>query len=120
MAQRPLWYDPAVQQQPQVQPQQVQPSNLAAALMARQQPLRLDTPSVGISPSAMQKFADAFKTDPNAPSPYAKMTPAEMAAQTASVQPFGAAGTPSAAYNSPSWLSDATGWLSRLFGGGGG
>jgi hypothetical protein len=86
----------------------------------------------------MQALAQAFKgeTDPvkygmpgqtvdprtgmgNTPlgyDPYANMTPAEIAGQAASVQPFGAAGTPSAAYN-PTAIPPS--WLERQFGGGG-
>jgi hypothetical protein len=127
-----------VQQQPQVQPAQVQSSNLAAALMAHQQPLKLSTPSVNIPPGALDSLMKSLQgeTDPvkygmpgqtvdprtgmgNTPlgyDPYANMTPAEIAGQAASVQPFGAAGTPSAAYN-PTAIPPS--WLERQFGGGG-
>jgi hypothetical protein len=136
VAQRPLWYDPAVQQQPQVQPSYPSGSNLAQALMARQQPLVLPTPSTGISPAGIEQLAKMFKgeTDPvkygmpgktvdprtgmgSTPlgyDPYANMTPADLAAQSSSVLPFGEG--PSAAYN-PTSIPPSM--LERWFGGGG-
>ena len=118
-------------------------SGLAAAMARPGAPFTLPTPSAGIPLSSMMAMKEMMDrkvaaeqapgtmpgqavdprtgmgTAPPGGDPYANMTAAELAGQARSNLPFGAIGSPSAAYNSlppPQDIPAPPGWLARLFG----
>ncbi len=110
MERRPLFMDPPVTPPGQPMPFAAPGSGLAAALMRTQAPQAVQSPIPAIPLGSM---AAMMKTEQDKPSPYASMTPEQMAQQTSSNMPLGAAGSPSAGFApKPDWMDQVRSWLS--------